>query len=91
MTRYRAITVMSHTSGEITFGVMIIWKMRWMLPRSTRMKPAARQMLTVETTTAGSATFLKRSMLNTCAELATIRPPADRPTKNMNRMMFAPQ
>ena len=47
----------------------------------------AQQMHTVEQMTAGIATFLKLSMPNTCAELATIRPPAESPTKNMNMAM----
>ena len=50
----------------------------------------ARQMHTVEQITAGSATFLYSAIWNTLAELATIRPPADRPTKSMKQVIYRP-
>ena len=47
----------------------------------------ARQMHTVDRMIAGMATALKRLMWKTLAEDATIRPPAESPTKNMNMVM----
>ncbi len=47
----------------------------------------ARQMHTVDRITAGMATCLNALMWKTLAEEATMRPPADRPTKNMNMVM----
>ena len=40
---------------------------------------------------AGSATALNFVIWNTLAEEATIRPPAESPTKNMNMVMYRPQ
>ena len=79
--------VISHTSTEEGLGPVSIRQTRWMPPRSIRMNMPAQQMHTIEQMTAGIEIFLKASMLNTCAELATIRPPADRPTNSMNRIM----
>ena len=59
-------------------------------PRSMSTNAPAQQMHTMDVMTAGTDTRLNDSMPNTCAELATIRPPADRPTKNMNAMMYRP-
>ena len=78
---------MSHISGDRKFGPVSMRHTRTTPPRSISTNMPARQMLTVDTITAGSATFLKALMLNTWAELATIRPPAESPTKNMNMMM----
>ncbi len=47
----------------------------------------ATQMQAVDRMTAGMATALNLFTWNTLAELATIRPPAESPTKNMNMMM----
>ena len=47
----------------------------------------AQQMHTVDRMTAGSATFLYSATWNTLADEATMRPPADRPTKNMKHVM----
>ena len=47
----------------------------------------ARQMHTVERMTAGSATFLYSFTWKTDAEEATMRPPAESPTKNMKQVM----
>ena len=58
-----------------------------MPPKSISTNIPAQQMHTVDRMMAGIATFLYFSMWNTDAELATIRPPADRPTKNMNMAM----
>ena len=62
-------------------------QMRWMPPRSIRMNMPARQMHTVDRMIAGMATALKRLMRKTLAEEATIRPPAESPTKNINMVM----
>ena len=51
----------------------------------------ARQMHTVDRIIAGMATALKRLMWKTLTEEATIRPPAESPTKNMNMVMYRPQ
>ena len=40
-----------------------------------------------DTADAGSATFLYCATWNTLADEATMRPPAERPTKNMNMAM----
>ena len=44
-------------------------------------------MHTVDRMTAGIATFLYSATWNTLADEATIRPPADKPTKNMNMVI----
>ena len=90
ITRYVVITHMSHASGLVKFKCTNIFQMRWIPPRSIRMNAPAQQMHTVEVMTAGMATRLNDSIWNTCAELATIRPPADRPTKNMKHVMYRP-
>ena len=79
--------IMSHASGDTMLSPVSMRQMRAMPPRSIRTKAPARQMHTVEVITAGRATGLNFSMLNTWAEDATIKPPADRPTKNMNAVM----
>ena len=90
MTRYVVMTHMSHASGLVKFKWINMFQMRWMPPRSIRMNAPAHRMHTVEVMTAGMDTRLNDSMPNTCAELATIRPPADRPTKNMKHVMYRP-
>ena len=85
------MTQMSHTRGEVGLGPVTIRQMRWMPPRSMRTNIPARQMHTVDRMIAGIATALKRLMRNTLAEEATIRPPAESPTKNMNMVMYRPQ
>lgn len=77
----------SHVRGENGFGPVNRRHIFSGLRKSTMTNAAATQMHTVDMMTAGSATFLKRSMPNTWAELATIRPPADRPTKVMKATM----
>ena len=55
------------------------------------MNSPARTMHTVERMTAGLATALNALILNTLAAADTIRPPADRPTKNMKEVIYSPQ
>ena len=81
---------MMHTSqnrGEVGFGPTRRRHTRWMPPRSMSMSMPATQMHTMEQMTAGFATALNFSMPKTCAELATIRPPAESPTNSMNMQM----
>ena len=86
-TRYSVITHMSHMSGDAKLGERSICHTRWTPPKSMRMNMPAQQMHTVESTTAGRATFLYCATWNTLADEATMRPPAERPTKNMNMAM----
>ena len=81
------MTVMSHRSGDAKFGVRNMFHTRTMPPRSMRTNAPARQMHTVDTMTAGRATFLYSVTWKMEADDATIRPPADRPTRNMKQAM----
>ena len=81
---------MSHASGLTKFNPTNMRHTRATPPRSMSTNAPAQQMHTMDVMTAGTDTRLNDSMPNTCAELATIRPPADRPTKNMNAMMYRP-
>ena len=90
ITRYSVMTQMSHTRGEVGLGPVNRRQMRWMPPRSMRTNMPAKQMHTVDRMIAGMATALKRLMWKTLAEEATIRPPAESPTKNMNMVMYRP-
>ena len=47
----------------------------------------AQQIHTVDKIMAGTATFLNCAMWNTLADEATIKPPAESPTKNMKHVM----
>ncbi len=87
MARYSVMTQMSQNKGEVTFGPVTMRHTRWMPPRSMSTNMPAQQMHTVDRMTAGSATFLYSATWNTLADEATMRPPADRPTKNMKHVM----
>ena len=76
------MTQMSQNRGEMKFGEMIRLKMRATPPRSRMTSRPAQQMHTVDTHTAGSATFLNSVTWKIDADEATIKPPADKPTKN---------
>ena len=60
----------------------------WMV--GTPLTDGMKVLLVDDVMTAGTDTRLNDSMPNTCAELATIRPPADRPTKNMKHVIYRP-
>ena len=81
------MTHTSHTRGLVGFGPTKMRHTRWMPPISMSTNMPAQQMHTVEQMMAGSATFLYSAIWNTLAELATIKPPAERPTKNMKHAM----
>ena len=85
------MTQMSQNRGEMKFGEMIRLKMRATPPRSRMTSRPAQQMHTVDMHTAGSATFLNSVTWKIDADEATIKPPADKPTKNMNAAMYRPQ
>ena len=87
MTRYSVMTQMSQNKGEVGFGPVTIRHTRWMPPRSMSTNMPAQQMHTVDRMTAGSATFLYCATWNTLADEATMSPPAESPTKNMNIVM----
>ena len=87
MTRYNVMTQISQNRGDIGFGPVRMRHTRPMPPRSISTNMPAQQMHTVDRTTAGSATFLYSATWNTLADEATMRPPADRPTKNMKHVM----
>ena len=78
---------MSQARGLVTFRPTMMRQMRWMPPRSASTNMPATQMQAGDTMTAGIEILLKLSMPNTCAELATIKPPADKPTKNMKQVI----
>ncbi len=59
-------------------------------PRSGRMKVAARITATVASRTARRVMGLNALTPNSRPADATIRPPADRPTKNMKNRMYWP-
>ena len=81
------MTQMSQNRGEVGLGPVRMRHTRAMPPRSMSTNIPAQQMHTVEQMTAGSATFLYSATWKTLAEEATMRPPADRPTKNMKHVM----
>ena len=87
MTRYNVMTQISQNRGDIGFGPVRMRHTRPMPPRSMSTNMPAQQMHTVDRMTAGSATFLYSTTWNTLADEATMRPPADRPTKNMKHVM----
>ena len=81
------MTHTSHRSGEVGLGPVRMRHTRWMPPKSMSTNMPAAQMHTVERMMAGSATALNFVIWNTLAEEATIRPPAESPTKNMKLVM----
>ena len=85
------ITIMSQARGDMKFSPVNMRQMRWMPPRSTSTQMPAQQMHTSDRITAGSATTLYFLIPKMEAEEATIRPPADRPTKNMKHVRYKPQ
>ena len=85
--KYVVMTIISQAKGDVRFKPTNIRQMRWMPPRSIKMNAPAQQMHAVDVITAGIATFLKDSMRNTWAEEATIKPPAESPTKNMKQVI----
>ena len=85
------MTIMSQARGDMKFSPVNMRQMRWMPPRSTSTQMPAQQMHTSDKMTAGSATALYFLMPKIEADEATMRPPADRPTKNMKQVRYSPQ
>ena len=82
---------MSHTRGEVKWGLTTIFQASWGRPRSGRIEPAAVATAATETTTASRDRVLNRSVPISSDPATTISPPADAPTRNMKLMMYMPQ
>ena len=82
---------MSQARGDRKFSPVTMRQMRWMPPRSTSTHTPAQQMHVSDRMTAGSATALYFLMPKMEADEATMRPPAESPTKNMKQVRYKPQ
>src|SRR4051794_34306085 len=89
--KYRVMTHTSHINGDLNCECRSRFSTRSGLPISIMMKSPATIIHTVERIVAGFATTLNAGILNTVADDETIRPPADRPTKNINIVIYNPQ
>ncbi len=85
--RYVPSTMMSHIKGEPRLEYTNSSQRRSGWPRSITTKPIASTVQQMEVHTAIFDTPPKPSMPNTRGALEMIRPPADRPTRNMNIVM----
>ena len=81
------MTVTSQIIGDIQWAWMNRLRMRWGWPRSGMMRRAAVAIVTAASTTASLTIGANCLTSNSRPAEATIRPPAERPTKNMNVMM----
>ena len=85
--RYTRSTMMSHMSGELRFEYTKSSQTLCGPPRSTITKPIAATVQQMAVQTAILEMFPKPSMPKALGMELMMRPPADRPTKNMKFVM----
>ncbi len=83
--------ITSQISGEVQCGCRIIFHTICGRPRSGMIEIAAARIAAPESSTASLVSEENRSLPTSSAPAATMRPPAEMPTRNMKLMMYMPQ